>query len=110
MTPGSLLGGKYRLVRQIGEGAMGAGWAAVNLGTGREVALKLIQRPTEHLRKRLEREARAYGKLQHRNVIEVFDKGETAKGDPFLVMPLLTGETLKARIVREGKFSPQLAA
>src|SRR5262245_19908130 len=104
MTPGSLLGGKYRLTRQIGEGAMGAVWAAENLDTGREVALKLISRSTEHLRKRLDREARAYGKLQHRNVIEIFDKGETDEGDPFLVMPLLSGETLKARIVREGRF------
>jgi eukaryotic-like serine/threonine-protein kinase len=110
MTPGSLLGGKYRLDRQIGEGAMGAVWAAVNMSTGREVALKLILRSTDHLRQRLRREARASGKLQHRNVIEIFDVGETAEGDPFLVMPLLTGETLKARIVRERRFDPQFAA
>ena len=56
MTPGVVVGGKYRLVRLLGQGAMGEVWAAVNEATGGEVALKLLSRPREELRHRLLRE------------------------------------------------------
>jgi serine/threonine protein kinase len=110
MTPGNIIGGRYRLVRQLGEGAMGVVWAAVNELTSGEVALKLILRSTEDLRLRLLREARVCGGLKHRNVIEVHDVGQTEEGDPFLVMQLLSGETLAEHLKRLRRLDPPVAA
>jgi eukaryotic-like serine/threonine-protein kinase len=110
LTPGTLIAAKYRLERLLGEGAMGVVWAAVNERTEREVALKLINGQKDDLRRRLLREARACGRLSHRNVIEILDVGETDSGDPFLVMPLLAGETLAERLERDGLLPPPLAA
>jgi serine/threonine-protein kinase len=101
MKAGSLIEGKYRLVRVLGEGAMGVVWEATNEGTARQVAIKLVLRPTEELRHRLIREAKACGMLRHRNIVDLYDVGTTPEGDPFLVMELLVGETLAERLARQ---------
>jgi eukaryotic-like serine/threonine-protein kinase len=101
MKAGALIAGKYRLTRPIGKGAMGTVWEATHEGTSRQVAVKLILESTDELRHRLVREARAYGALRHRNIVEVLDVGQTDEGDPFLVMQLLVGETLADRLVRQ---------
>ncbi|CAN91760.1 Protein kinase [Sorangium cellulosum So ce56] len=107
---GVLIDKKYRLLRQIGEGAMGVVWAAVNVATAREVALKLIHRPETEFRLRLQREARNCGALRHRNVIDIYDMGETEAGEPFLVMQLLTGETVAELLARRRRLDPPAAA
>ncbi|WP_437869900.1 protein kinase domain-containing protein [Sorangium sp. So ce363] len=101
--PGALICGKYRLLRRIGEGAMGVVWAAHNEATSREVALKLLVRPDPELRVRLLREARACGAVSHRNIVDIYDAAESENGDPFLVMPLLSGETLSSLLKRKRK-------
>ncbi|WP_437612628.1 protein kinase [Sorangium sp. So ce834] len=101
--PGTLVRGKYRLLRRIGEGSMGVVWAAHNEATSREVALKLLVRPDPELRVRLLREARACGAVSHRNIVDIYDADETEDGDPFLVMPLLSGETLSSLLKRKRK-------
>lgn len=88
---GAVIAGKYKLVKRIGSGAMGAVWSAVNLGTSGQVALKLIERSEPELRQRLLREARSCASIRHKNVVQVHDVGETESGDPFLVMELLQG-------------------
>src|SRR5262245_8541996 len=100
MKPGDLVAAKYRLLRVMGDGAAGQVWAAVNESTHGEVALKLITNPNPDLRSRLLREGRAYGRLKHGNIVDVYDVGQTDDGDPFLVMELLSGETLEARLGR----------
>ncbi|MEP7121357.1 MAG: protein kinase [Byssovorax sp.] len=110
MQAGTLIGGKYRLTRQIGSGGMGVVWAAVNESVGREVALKLILKSNDELRRRLLREGRACGKLKQRNIVEMYDVGETADGDPFLVMQLLSGETLGEMLKRVRRLNPPHAA
>jgi serine/threonine-protein kinase len=55
---------------------------------------------------RLEQEARALGALDHPSLAPVLDAGATATGRPFFVMPLLEGETVKARLVRAGVMDP----
>jgi eukaryotic-like serine/threonine-protein kinase len=102
--------GKYRLVAKIGEGAMGSVWSAINVATGREVAVKRLIRAEPELRRRLEREARSCGALQHRNVVDVYDMAETAAGEPFLVMQLLSGETLAELLSRRRRVEPELGA
>jgi eukaryotic-like serine/threonine-protein kinase len=110
MTPGTLIGGKYRLSRQLGAGGMGVVWSAVNVAVSREVALKLILGSSEDLAHRLLREARACGSLRHRNIVEVYDVDRTAEGAPFLVMELLTGETLSELLKRQRRLDPAQAA
>jgi eukaryotic-like serine/threonine-protein kinase len=110
MSPGAMIGGKYRLLRRLGRGAMGEVWAAVNEDTEREVALKLITTPDPELRRRLKREGRAIGRLEHPHIVQILDMGETASGEPFLVMQRLSGETLEVRLRREGVLPPPVAA
>lgn len=112
MRPGTIIAGKYKLTHCLGQGAMGVVWAAINEFTEKPVALKLIPKwgqESEEVRRRLLREARAYGRLNHRNVVEIYDVGQTDEGEPFLVMQLLTGETLGQLMKREKKLKPQFA-
>ncbi|MCK6593149.1 MAG: protein kinase, partial [Polyangiaceae bacterium] len=64
----------------------------------------------EEVRRRLLREARACGRLNHRNVVEIYDVGQTDEGEPFLVMQLLSGETLAELMKRERKLTQSFAA
>lgn len=89
---------------------MGSVWEALNERTSKRVALKLILKPSDDLRRRLLREAHACGSLSHRNIVELYDVGETETGDPFLVMQLLHGETLMASLEHHRRLSPQTAA
>ncbi|WP_050434039.1 serine/threonine-protein kinase [Chondromyces crocatus] len=89
---------------------MGSVWAAVNESTSRDVAVKLILRPEPEFRIRLQREAKALGALHHKNIIDVYDIDQTEKGDPFLVMQLLTGETLHDMLRRKRRLEPHEAA
>jgi serine/threonine-protein kinase len=101
---GEVLGGKYRLEREIGRGAMGTVWSAVHLTLGQRVAIKLIA--AEHAqapeaRARFSTEAKAAARLRSRYVVQVYDDGETAAGTPYIVLEYLDGETLEQRLVRE---------
>ncbi|WP_437612630.1 protein kinase [Sorangium sp. So ce834] len=110
IAAGLVIAEKYKLVRRLGEGSMGVVWAALNLSTSREVALKLIHRPDPELRRRLQREGRNGGALRHGNVIDMYDMGETEFGEPFLVMQLLTGETLADLLQRRRRLDADVAA
>ena len=109
MHPGAIVGGKYRLDRFIGEGAMGAVWAAVHLETHQPVAVKVVAGPeglADELCSRLVREARACSLIRHPNVISVVDVGQLDGGAPVMVMQLLSGETLDVRLKRDVRLSP----
>ncbi|WP_437992307.1 serine/threonine-protein kinase [Sorangium sp. So ce145] len=108
---GDLIAGKYRLVRRIGEGAMGTVWIATHVALGSEVAIKLM-RPelrSPELAEYFVREARAAGRLNHAEVVRIFDLGETAAGDPYLVMELIEGESLRSALSREAAMAPERA-
>nr|WP_275939344.1 serine/threonine-protein kinase [Polyangium spumosum] len=104
MIAGSRLGGRYRLLRPLGEGAMGVVWEAEHIATSRRVAVKVLRVPSESHRHRLQREARLCGAIAHRNVVEVHDAGETEACEPYVVMQLLHGETLADRLRRARRF------
>ena len=110
ITSGSVLAGKYRLSRPLGRGSMGTVWAAVNQATSREVAVKLLLESSPDLRHRLQREAHSYGALQHPNVIDIYDVAETEGGEPFLVMELLSGETLAQLLAQRRRLESLEAA
>jgi tRNA A-37 threonylcarbamoyl transferase component Bud32 len=103
--------GRYRIVRRIDAGGMGEIWEADDTLLGRRIAIKVL---AEELAgdpvalRRFRREARATAKLDHPNVIRVFDfvDGEA----PFLVLELLEGHTLADRLRRDGALPPAEAA
>jgi len=104
VSPGSVIVERYRLVEQLGAGGMGVVWAAESLDGGQEVAIKLMKSAPDNspLRRRFLREARAINAIEHPNVVRVLDVLELDDGAPALVMERLFGETLAARIGREG--------
>src|SRR5690348_15331322 len=101
-----MIGGRYRLLRLIGEGGMGAVYEAEHTDLGRRVALKIVRGGDdvgpEHYA-RLEREARATATLGHPNIVSVIDFGVSETAGAFLVMELLQGESLAERIARKGR-------
>jgi serine/threonine protein kinase len=111
-TAGAVLGGKFRVVRQLGEGGMGVVLEAEHAVSGKRVAIKwmrpeLAERPEAV--ERFVREARASARVRHPNVVDVYDvvhEGEAA----FLVMELLEGEPLTAVLERGGMPAHELIA
>ncbi len=99
---GQVIGGKYRLRRPVGEGAMASIWSAVHETLGRPVAVKFIhsRAMSEVAAARFMREAKIAASVQHRFVVDIFDFGKTQQGEPFMVMELLNGETLADRMMR----------
>jgi serine/threonine protein kinase len=107
-APGDIIAGKYALEEMLGEGGMGAVFRARNTAIDMPVAIKLIRADLnrELLSGRLLLEARAAAKLTHPAIVRVFDVGQTALGDPFIVMELLEGESLSTIIERDGPLLP----
>jgi serine/threonine protein kinase len=94
--------GRFRLVQQLGRGLTGEVFLATHVGaTGREVALKILDpavtsRPG--FRDRLERDVREVSKLSHPHVLPVYEYG-TAGETTYLVMPVVRGGSLRAKLV-----------
>lgn len=106
LQEGELIAGRYRLERLLGKGGMGFVWAATHAVTRRSVAIKLLLGPLSarpEMRRRFLREARAAAAVEHPNVVEIYDVFELADETPVMVMSLLRGETLGARLNREGR-------
>jgi serine/threonine protein kinase len=99
---GAVLAGKYRLELQLGSGGMAVVWSAYHLELEQPVAVKLLRGGYDPgLARRLRREARAAARLVHPSIVRVFDIAATDEGTPFVVMELLTGETLAQLVARE---------
>ena len=112
LPPTTMIGGKYRLGRLIGEGGMGAVYEAEHTGLGIKVAVKLLNEifTSDHKAlSRFDREARASAAIRHPHVVEVTDTGKDDDGVPFIVMELLEGESLSALLRREKVLTPTLA-
>jgi serine/threonine protein kinase len=106
--PGDVVHDKYRLVRTLGQGGFGTVWVAHNTVLEVHVALKLIELDEDERTvqgDRLLEEARAAAQLNHPSIVRVFDFGRTGLGDPFVVMELLSGESLYDRYRRKSRLS-----
>ncbi len=102
--PGQLVGGKYRMIRVLGRGAMGAVYEARHVATGKRVAIKWLHPHVMQSRsavERLVREAQAAARVRHSNVVDVYDV-EREGSALFLVMEYLEGEVLSALLTRGG--------
>ncbi|HXT65069.1 MAG TPA: tetratricopeptide repeat protein [Pyrinomonadaceae bacterium] len=88
----------YRIVEKLGEGGMGVVYIAEDTLLGRRVAIKMLTvKPGQnehHFRTRFLREARAVSALSHPHIATIHDYGETKRGQPYIVMELVKGQTL----------------
>jgi len=89
----------YRITEKLGEGGMGVVYAAEDTRLHRRVAIKFLASSSNvHHRSRFLREARAVSALSHPNIAAVYDYGETNDGQPYIVMELVSGQTLSELI------------
>jgi serine/threonine protein kinase len=102
------------LIAPIAQGAMGSVWVAYHWRLQTKVAVKFVSdrltEGTEEALARLEREATAAAQIKSPHVVQTFDSGVTSSGAPYIVMELLEGETLGARLSRAGPLSLEEAA
>lgn len=108
LNPGDLIQGKYRIVRLIGQGGMGAVYEGENVVIARRVAIKVLHgmlAGDSAVIERFEREAQAAGRIGNDHIIEVLDMGRLDNNDRFMVMEYLDGETLDQRCERLGVIS-----
>ncbi len=112
MGPGTVLGGRYRLLREVGTGGMGQVFLAEDAFLHRQVAVKVLRgdlaRNPDFV-ERFRREATAAAKLSHPNVVAIYDVGEE-DGASYLVMEYVEGETLQAHLSRSGPVGPEQTA
>ncbi|MGH2519666.1 MAG: serine/threonine-protein kinase, partial [Chloroflexota bacterium] len=110
-TAERVIAGRYRLGRRLGAGGMAVVYLAFDPQLSREVAIKLPRvddvEPADL--ERFRSELRAVGRLNHPNIVTVYDGGE-ADGQPFLVMQAVLGETLAELIEREAPLPGPRAA
>lgn len=102
-TPAAALppGKRYRLGEPLGEGGMGRVVRAFDRQLGRSVALKFLARGNPAILRLFLREAQSQARVQHPNVLEIYDSGELA-GEPFIAMRCVAGGTL-------GEVAPSLS-
>ncbi len=97
---GKKIAGRYKITDVIGEGGMGVVYEAWDTQVERKVAIKLVRSDTTDRKflSRFRRELEITSKLRHPSTIRVFEHGETKDGRPYMVMELLTGESLADRL------------
>ncbi|HEV7842375.1 MAG TPA: serine/threonine-protein kinase, partial [Pyrinomonadaceae bacterium] len=86
----------YRIVEKLGEGGMGVVYAAEDLSLGRRVAIKFLSAESndKQFRARFLREARSISHLSHPHIATLYDYGETADAQPYIVMEIVSGRNL----------------
>lgn len=112
LSEGSILEGKYRIVRVIGQGGMGVVYEAEHMLLKRRCAVKVLapaKADDELMKSRFKTEARSAANIVHRNVVEVLDFGISPEGLPFFVMEYLEGESLGDRLKRVRRLAPAVA-
>jgi eukaryotic-like serine/threonine-protein kinase len=113
MRSGTVFADRYRILRPLGNGAMGAVYEVLDTKLDCRRALKvmlphILERP--ELRERFAREAKVVGPVDSEHIVDVFDAGvDEATRTPYLVMKLLTGEDLRQRLTRKGRLMPDEA-
>jgi eukaryotic-like serine/threonine-protein kinase len=108
---GTLVAGKYRIVKQLGEGGMGCVYLAEQqLGsTARKVALKTLHKHLSHdpaIKARFDREAGTVAALEHPNTIQVYDFGAMEDGTLYLVMEFVQGRSVADILEKDGAMPP----
>lgn len=111
--PNEVIDERYRLVRLIGRGSMADVFEALDLQTNKGVALKVLRgriADDQTAIERLKREARVQQMIQHRNVAAVLGGGVTRRGEPYIIVELLQGVSLRKIVRSKGALPSQYAA
>ncbi len=104
----AVLGDKYEIRDLIQAGGMGKIFLGVHKALDKKVAIKIIHQElvkNEHFKSRFYREAKLAAGLDHSGIIDIYDFGSSDDFD-YLIMPFIEGETLEARIKRQGPMDP----
>jgi len=111
LIEGSVFAGRYRIVRSIAQGGMGAVYEVVHTETQRRRALKVMlpnMLQSQDMRDRFRQEACVTANIESEHIVDVLDAGIDEKTQmPFLVMELLRGEELDKRLKRLGRLDPR---
>jgi eukaryotic-like serine/threonine-protein kinase len=113
LETGQVIEGKYRIVRLLGEGGMGAVYEGENTNIQRRVAIKVLHAgvaSNTDVVSRFEKEAQAAGRIGSDHIAEVLDLGHLPSGERFMVMEFLDGVALSGRIEERGRLSGVEAA
>src|SRR5438128_77270 len=103
----SVAKGRYRLVRQLGEGGMGSVFEGVDTQSGRGVAVKVLRREVAtdaQIVQRFLLEAETLSKIRHLNIVQLIESGQEPDGSLFIVQELLSGYDLRSKL--EGQRMP----
>ncbi len=110
---GQLIGGRFRIDAPIGKGAMADVWRALDLQTSAYVAVKVLRSSLSGdpaVQQRFAREGDVQARLRHRNIAALLATGVTDKEEPYLVVELLRGKTLRGVLKQEGRVEARRAA
>jgi serine/threonine-protein kinase len=113
LSPGSRIDDRYEIIDMLGAGGMGAVYRARRLHLGDEVAIKVMQPSPDaapEARERFLRESRACAQLRHPNIVGLLDFGFDASSQPYMVMELLSGPSLREEIDLEAPMAPARVA
>ncbi len=112
LVEGTILAGKYRTARVLGQGGMGIVVAAEHVQLEQKVAIKLLLPEilsNQEVVQRFLREARASARIQSEHVVRVFDVGTLETGEPYMAMEFLDGKDLGDVVRERGRLSPREA-
>ena len=113
LSPGARIDNRYEIIAALGSGGMGHVYRARRIRLGDEVAIKVMQATTDappELRDRFLRESRACAQLRHPNIVGLLDFGFDSANQPFMVMELLSGPSLREEIDLEAPMAPARVA
>lgn len=109
LSPGSRIDDRYEIIDALGAGGMGAVYRARRVRLGDDVAIKVMQATPDappESRDRFLRESRACAQLRHPNIVGLLDFGFDAANQPYMVMELLSGPSLREEIDLESPMAP----
>ena len=107
-----MIGGRFRIEALIGRGAMADVFRASDLETSAQVALKILRQEIGDPagKQRFQREGEVQARLRHRNIAALIATGITERSEPYLVLELLRGATLRGLVKKSGPVEPRRAA
>lgn len=105
LSPGVILDNRYEILSPLAEGGMGAVYRARRTLLGDDVAIKVVRQdaPDPASRERFLRESQIAARLRHPSIVSIFDFDMPEDGDPYLVMELLSGPSLREEIALRGR-------
>ena len=115
LQPGTLVDGRYRITRKIGQGGFAMVYLAEHSSLGKSVALKVLDltgntRDVTMFRTRFQREAQLASKLEHPNIVRIYDFGFVEQNQqPYMAMEYLEGHDLEEELLRFGPLDPERA-